>query len=157
VRERVVEIMHAYQTNTSLDRPLVITYPPGDAGPEIPQPGQGKPSKGKPSKGKPSKNGYADPLALPFLQDPTELARRIGRTVGKRTYYALRRVWTTTTETPRYRDGSATKVIGPPIEEGTTFIGEFACQENGEWWVVTKYRSHVRMTDLNVQIDLKAS
>jgi hypothetical protein len=38
---RVRAIMHAYQTNTRLDSPLVITYPPGWTGGVIPQPGEG--------------------------------------------------------------------------------------------------------------------
>lgn len=45
VRARTVAIMKAYQTNTKLDHPLLITYPPGWTGGEIPQPGAAMPAE----------------------------------------------------------------------------------------------------------------
>ena len=41
---RTLDIMKAYQTDTPLDAPILITYPPGWTGGVIPQPGEGKPS-----------------------------------------------------------------------------------------------------------------
>lgn len=46
VRARTVAVMKAYQTNTKLARPLLITYPPGWTGATIPQPGAGGSSGG---------------------------------------------------------------------------------------------------------------
>ncbi|MFL5758568.1 MAG: hypothetical protein ACJ789_02450 [Thermomicrobiales bacterium] len=146
VRARVVEIMHAYQTGVALARPLLITYPPSYAGPQIAQPGEGAPQP-----------LYAKPLIYPWLTDEAELDKGIDRKIGSTTAFALRRAWTAMKETPRYRDSSSKAQIGPPIAKGTTFTGEFVYKSNGEWWVLTAYGTRVRMSDLSPNFELLAA
>jgi hypothetical protein len=153
VRARAVEIMRAYQTNVALERPLLITYPPGYAGPQIAQPGGGDfhPVEDEPTP------IYAQPLLYPWMTDPTELAKGIDRKIGKTAVIALRRTWEAKVDTPRYRDSDGKAVIGPPIPKGTTFVGEFVYKSNSEWWVLTEYGTRVRMSDLSPTLALKAA
>jgi len=146
VRARAVEIMRAYQTNSPLAHPLLITYPPGYVGEEIPQPGLDAP-----------RPLYAKPVTYPWLTDPVELAKGIDRKIGNTTAFALRRTWTAEKETPRYRDSNGKAQIGPPIPKGATFVGEFVYLSNGEWWVLTQFGTRVRMRDLSPNFEIKAA
>jgi hypothetical protein len=153
VRARVVQIMRAYQLGEALERPILFTYPPGYTGPEIPQPGHGA-TKAVEQAPTPI---FAEPITYPWLTDPEELAKGIDRKIGKTKVFALRRTWTAKKSTPRFRDADAQHVIGPPIAAGTSFVGEFVYRSNGEWWVLTTYGTRVRMSDLDLALELKAA
>jgi hypothetical protein len=82
IRVRVVEIMKAYQTDTPLSRPLLITYPPGWAGGTIHQPGHGQ---GKPVEvPKPAPK----PQPEPWVFDPKLVWPNVGDGAVSKAYLA---------------------------------------------------------------------
>jgi hypothetical protein len=101
--------------------------------------------------------GYPAPITYPWLTDPAELAKAIDRTIGTTRVFAFRRVWTAKRDTPRFRNSSGTEVIGPPIDAGMSFVGEFVYRANNEWWVLTAHGTRVRMADLDLQVALQAA
>jgi N-acetylmuramoyl-L-alanine amidase len=107
------------------------------------------------------RGGAVEPFApalLPDFLQPEELERGIDRQIEETTFFAMRRTWLVARETKRLQHtGAGAPEIGPTIEPGETFVGEFVFRSHGEWWVLTRFGSRVRMADLAPQIELLAS
>lgn len=104
---------------------------------------------------------YASPILFAFLER-SELDKGLDREVtgvnGKVTkLYAMRREWTVTAQTHRYRtattSGKMTNRVGPDLYPEETFFGEFIFEAgtgpNRRLWVLTEYGTRVLVERLD--------
>lgn len=104
--------------------------------------------------GSPTTEQYAKPSRPAFMANPDELKRSIDRDLGGTTLYACRRMYTATKTTPRLQNTSANSPkIGPDINVGEQFIGEFVYRSNEKWWVMTAFGTRVNMADLSPKVE----
>lgn len=92
---------------------------------------------------------YAMPVTYPWLTNKDELAKGINRTIGKTPVIACRRVWTVKERTPRLRaakmSDQTTDMVGPYLEPGDFFIGEFVLYNRAGGWILTEWGTRIFM------------
>lgn len=144
VTARIVAVMKAYQTNTKLARPLLITYPPNWTGGVIPQPGEGI---------VPNVPTYAEPVMYPWL-GPEIAADGRRHKVGRTWILPLTMTFEAVKATPRYQVGSKNSaLVGPPITKGTRFRANYVFRsEDGVSFVLTQHGTRVRAAALEPRI-----
>ncbi len=129
IQARIKAIMRAYQTNTTLNPPLLITYPPGwTGGGTIPQPGTVTPPPPQYAKRHPLKGPLADRRENGHLFIVCERTLRCTRDG---------------TPVLQFADPAA-PAVRSPLHKGTRITTSYiTVGEDGELWFVTKNGSRV--------------
>lgn len=145
IQARTKAIMHAYQTNTPLDPPLLVTYPKGWAGDEIAQPGAGTPT----GTTTPAPSPYADPIKPPAWDGSDKTANGV-------TYVAVRRQVTAVKDAHRLQtfDVKGPRV-GPDIPKGTDFEVIYKVSTAKGGFFVTSYGTVVSAGNITPLVTIK--
>lgn len=107
----------------------------------------------------PKPSPYASPVTYDWLAKE-EADKGLNRAIGKTKVYYLPLVYKAVRETPRRQaTGDNHKIIGPPIEAGTTFRADYVYRSHGVTYVLTPYGTRVVARDLlpKVQISLRGT
>jgi hypothetical protein len=100
---------------------------------------------------------YAKPV-IPVWMTETELAKGVDRTLNGVKLFACRRVWKAAKATPRLRSaGASSEKVGPDLNKGEQFLGEFIFQNSAGWWILTRFGTRVRMADVTPNVAIQAA
>lgn len=86
---------------------------------------------------------------VPSWMTAEELDKGINRMLGDVEAKACRRMWTVKTRTQRRKSASLSSAkVGPDLNPGDTFEGEFVFYNRSGGWILTQYGTRVFMADM---------